>query len=139
MRRSIRPMSKPITRRGLRVTPTIPPSTASRRNNSAEHHPVNHFLRLAVALGLITAVGPFAIDMYLPALPSIGANLNAGPNAVQATLMAFFIVFGVCQLFYGPLADIVGRKLPLYAGLALFTVGSIGCALAGDVEMLIAF
>ena len=100
---------------------------------------MNHFLRLAIALGLITAVGPFAIDMYLPALPSIGASLNAGAGAVQATLMAFFIVFGVCQLFYGPLADIVGRKLPIYGGLALFTVGSIGCALAGDVETLIAF
>lgn len=100
---------------------------------------MNHFLRLAVALGLITAVGPFAIDMYLPALPSIGANLNAGPNAVQATLMAFFIVFGVCQLFYGPLADIMGRKLPLYAGLALFAAGSVGCALSSDVGTLIAF
>jgi DHA1 family bicyclomycin/chloramphenicol resistance-like MFS transporter len=100
---------------------------------------MSHFLRLAVALGLITAVGPFAIDMYLPALPSIGANLGAGAHAVQATLMAFFVVFGVCQLFYGPLADIVGRKLPLYGGLALFLAGSIGCALAPDVETLIAF
>ncbi len=100
---------------------------------------MNHFLRLAVALGLITAVGPFAIDMYLPALPSIGASLNASPAAVQATLMAFFIVFGVCQLFYGPLADIVGRKLPIYGGLVLFTAGSIGCALSSDVTMLIAF
>ena len=100
---------------------------------------MNHFLRLAVALGLITAVGPFAIDMYLPALPSIGASLNASPNAVQATLMAFFIVFGICQLFYGPLADIVGRKLPIYGGLALFAVGSVGCALSGDVQTLIGF
>src|SRR5689334_20995290 len=100
---------------------------------------MSHFLRLAIALGLITAVGPFAIDMYLPALPSIGANLGAGASAVQATLMAFFIVFGVCQLFYGPLADIVGRKLPLYGGLALFLAGSIGCALSPDVETLIAF
>jgi DHA1 family bicyclomycin/chloramphenicol resistance-like MFS transporter len=100
---------------------------------------MNHFMRLAVALGLITAVGPFAIDMYLPALPSIGASLHASPNAVQATLMAFFIVFGVCQLFYGPLADIVGRKLPIYGGLALFTLGSIGCALSNTVETLIAF
>jgi DHA1 family bicyclomycin/chloramphenicol resistance-like MFS transporter len=100
---------------------------------------VNHFLRLAIALGLITAVGPFAIDMYLPALPSIGASLHAGANAVQATLMAFFIVFGLCQLFYGPLADIVGRKLPIYGGLVLFTVGSIGCALSSDVQTLIAF
>lgn len=100
---------------------------------------MSHFLRLAVALGLITAVGPFAIDMYLPALPSIGASLNAGTGAVQATLMAFFIVIGVCQLIYGPLADIVGRKAPIYGGLALFTVGSIGCALASDVNVLIAF
>jgi DHA1 family bicyclomycin/chloramphenicol resistance-like MFS transporter len=100
---------------------------------------MSHFLRLAVALGLITAVGPFAIDMYLPARPSIGANLGAGADAVQATLMAYFIVIGVCQLVYGPLADMVGRKLPLYGGLTLFVVGSIGCALSPDVQTLIAF
>jgi DHA1 family bicyclomycin/chloramphenicol resistance-like MFS transporter len=100
---------------------------------------MNHFLRLAVVLGLITAVGPFAVDMYLPALPTIGGSLNASTAAVQASLMAFFIVFGVCQLFYGPLADIFGRKLPIYGGLVLFAIGSVGCALAPDIETLIAF
>jgi DHA1 family bicyclomycin/chloramphenicol resistance-like MFS transporter len=100
---------------------------------------MNHFLRLAVVLGLITAVGPFAVDMYLPALPSIGAALNAGAAAVQASLIAFFVVFGVCQLLYGPLADIFGRKLPIYGGLVLFAIGSVGCALAPDIETLIAF
>ncbi len=60
---------------------------------------MNHYLRLAVVLGLITAVGPFAVDMYLPALPTIGASLNASTAGVQASLMSFFIVFGVCQLF----------------------------------------
>jgi DHA1 family bicyclomycin/chloramphenicol resistance-like MFS transporter len=97
------------------------------------------FLRMAIVLGLITAVGPFAIDMYLPALPSMGKSLGAGPGAVQMSLMAFFIVIGICQLFYGPLSDIVGRKLPIYGGLAIFILGSIGCALAPTIEILIGF
>lgn len=94
---------------------------------------------MAIVLGLITAVGPFAIDMYLPALPSMGKSLGAGTSAVQMSLMAYFIVIGICQLFYGPLSDIVGRKLPIYGGLIIFTVGSIGCALAPSIEILIGF
>jgi DHA1 family bicyclomycin/chloramphenicol resistance-like MFS transporter len=99
----------------------------------------SRFLRLAVVLGLITAVGPFAIDMYLPALPSIGATLGASPGAVQLSLMAFFITLGVCQLVYGPLSDMLGRKGPIYFGLTVFILGSVGCALAPNVEVLIAF
>ena len=83
-----------------------------------------------LVLGLITAVGPFAIDMYLPALPSMGKSLNASPLAVQMSLMAYFIAVGLCQLFYGPLSDIVGRKRPIYAGMTIFALGSIGCAVA---------
>lgn len=98
-----------------------------------------HFVLPAIVLGLITAVGPFAIDMYLPALPSIGGALQASPNAVQMSLMAFFITMGVCQLAYGPLADMIGRKAPIYAGLLIFAAGSIGCALAPDIYTLIAF
>jgi DHA1 family bicyclomycin/chloramphenicol resistance-like MFS transporter len=94
---------------------------------------------MAIVLGLITAVGPFAIDMYLPALPSMGKSLQAGPGAVQMSLMAYFVVIGICQLFYGPLSDIVGRKLPIYGGLVIFTAGSIGCALAADINILVGF
>src|SRR5438874_1145713 len=97
------------------------------------------FLKNAVILGLITAVGPFAIDMYLPALPTIANDLNASTAATQMTLTAFFVAFGLCQLVYGPVADMFGRKLPLYVGLALFTLGSIGCALAPSIGWLIAF
>jgi DHA1 family bicyclomycin/chloramphenicol resistance-like MFS transporter len=97
------------------------------------------FLRNAVVLGLLSAIGPFAIDMYLPALPSIGHTLGADDGAVQMSLMAFFIAVGVCQLAYGPIADMLGRKVPLYFGLGLFAVASVGCALSTDVEMLIAF
>ncbi|OXS21339.1 Bcr/CflA family drug resistance efflux transporter [Pseudomonas fluorescens] len=94
---------------------------------------------LALLLGLITAIGPFAIDSYLPALPTLGASLHASPAAVQMSLTVFFIVIGVCQLFYGPISDVFGRKPPIYAGLMIFAVGSIGCALAPTIEVLIAF
>lgn len=96
-------------------------------------------LRYAIVLGLLTAMGPFAIDMYLPALPEIGRSLGAGTEAVQASLMAFFISLGVGQLVFGPLSDMFGRKLPLYLGLAVFLAGSIGCVFAPDIETLIAF
>jgi len=94
---------------------------------------------LALLLGLITAVGPFAIDIYLPALPTLGASLQASPAAVQMSLTVFFMIIGVCQLFYGPISDVFGRKLPIYAGLLIFVVGSIGCALAPTIEVLIGF
>lgn len=97
------------------------------------------FLRVAVVLGLLSAIGPFAIDMYLPALPSIGADLNAGTAAVQMSLLVFFLSMGLAQIVVGPISDMIGRKAPLYLGLGLFAVGGIGAALAPDVEWLIGF
>lgn len=97
------------------------------------------FLRTAIVLGLISAIGPFAIDMYLPALPSIGKDLAAETGVVQLSLLAFFISFAIFQLVYGPLSDMWGRKAPLYLGIGLFALASIGCALATDIETLIAF
>jgi len=95
------------------------------------------FLKNALVLGLLSAIGPFAIDMYLPALPSIGQTLDVSMSAVQASLMAFFISLGIGQIIYGPISDMVGRKPPLYFGLALFAVCSVGCAMAPDIETLI--
>ncbi len=90
-------------------------------------------------LGLLSAVGPLAIDMYLPALPTIAADLRASPAAAQGSLMAFFLAVAVFQVIYGPLADSYGRKLPLYFGLALYAIGAIGCSLAPSIEWLIAW
>jgi DHA1 family bicyclomycin/chloramphenicol resistance-like MFS transporter len=95
------------------------------------------FFGTALVLGLLQAIGPFAIDMYLPALPSIGQSLGASMPAVQASLMAFFISLGLGQLIYGPISDMLGRRLPLVFGLVLFGVGSVGCALAPDIETLV--
>lgn len=98
----------------------------------------SRFFKIALVLGLLSAIGPFAIDMYLPALPEIGTSLGAGIGPVQMSLTAFFLSLGVGQLLYGPVSDMVGRKPPLYFGLVLFALASIGCALATDIETLIA-
>lgn len=93
---------------------------------------------MALILGLLSAIGPFAIDMYLPALPAIGQSLGAEVGAVQWSLTAFFLALGVGQLLYGPVSDMLGRKPPLYFGLGLFTLASMGCALATDIDTLVA-
>ncbi|MFC2248108.1 multidrug effflux MFS transporter [Labrys portucalensis] len=95
------------------------------------------FARNALVLGLLAAIGPFAIDMYIPALPSMAEHLQTSTAAAQMTLMAFFLGFGLTQIIYGPVSDIVGRKLPLYFGLAVFTLASIGCASAPTIDWLI--
>ncbi|MGR4869901.1 multidrug effflux MFS transporter [Variovorax sp. LARHSF232] len=97
----------------------------------------SRLFRLALVLGLLSAIGPFAIDMYLPALPAIGASLHADIGAVQMSLTVFFLALGIGQLLYGPVSDMVGRKPPLYFGLALFVAASIGCALAQSIDTLV--
>ncbi len=100
---------------------------------------LSNYARNAIVLGLLAAIGPFAIDMYIPALPTIAADLGASTAATQMTLMTFFMAFGICQIAYGPISDMVGRKPPLYFGAALFAVGSIGCGAAASIEWLIFF
>jgi DHA1 family bicyclomycin/chloramphenicol resistance-like MFS transporter len=95
-------------------------------------------LETALILGLMSCVGPFAIDMYLPAMPAIGASLGAPVAATQGTITAYFLAFGLAQLVYGPWADQAGRKLPLYVGLAIFIAGSIACSLAPSIGWLTA-
>jgi DHA1 family bicyclomycin/chloramphenicol resistance-like MFS transporter len=100
---------------------------------------ISAYARNAIVLGLLAAVGPFAIDMYLPALPTIAADLGASTAATQMTLTAFFIGFGGSQIVYGPVSDMTGRKPPLYFGLSLFIVGAIGSALSPAIGWLIGF
>ncbi|MDB5877588.1 MAG: drug resistance transporter, Bcr/CflA subfamily, partial [Variovorax sp.] len=68
----------------------------------------SRFFKMALVLGLLSAIGPFAIDIYLPALPAIGASLGAQIGAVQMSLTVFFIALAVGQPFYGPISDMVG-------------------------------
>ncbi|WP_295373417.1 multidrug effflux MFS transporter [Pseudacidovorax intermedius] len=95
------------------------------------------FLRIAVVLGLLSAIGPFAIDMYLPALPAIGHQLGTDFGTAQLSLTVFFISIGIGQLLYGPVSDMVGRRPPMFFGMTLFALASVGCALATDIHTLI--
>ena len=90
-------------------------------------------------LGLLSAIGPFSIDMYLPGFPAIAADLQTSVDAVSYSLASFFIGISFGQIICGPLLDRFGRKRPLYVGLVLYLFASIGCALSTSVEMLIAF
>lgn len=92
--------------------------------------------KLLLMLGSITILSPFSLDLYLPALPSIATDLHAGPGAVQLTLPVFFVGLAISQLFFGSVADHVGRRPPLLCGLALLVLGSAGCALAQGVATL---
>lgn len=97
----------------------------------------DRILRPALVLGLLSCIGPFAIDMYLPAMPDIGADLGASVPQMQGTITAYFIAFGLAQLLYGPWADQAGRKPPLYAGITIFLLGSVICTFAPTVGWLL--
>ncbi len=84
-------------------------------------------------------MGPLAIDMYLPALPTIARELGSTAAYVQVSLAVYFIGIAVGQAFYGPLSDRTGRKPALYFGLTVFAASSVGCALTSRVETLIFF
>jgi DHA1 family bicyclomycin/chloramphenicol resistance-like MFS transporter len=94
-------------------------------------------LRTALILGLICVTGPFAIDMYLPALPAIEAALGTSVSGAQLTLVAYFLAYGTAQLVYGPLSDQIGRKKTLLIGMSIFAVGSVICASAPSIEVLV--
>lgn len=94
---------------------------------------------LILILGLLTAIGPLSIDMYLPAFPDIATDLNTSVAQVMLSLTSFFIGISGGQLIYGPLLERFGRKKPLYAGLIIYLLASIGCALATSINGLIAF
>ena len=91
---------------------------------------------LAVVLGSLTALGPMSIDMYLPALPRLTERFGVGESAVQLTLTACLAGLGIGQLLVGPLSDSFGRRRPLLAGLAVYVIASVGCALAPSVAVL---
>nr|WP_086937628.1 Bcr/CflA family multidrug efflux MFS transporter [Thaumasiovibrio occultus] len=96
-------------------------------------------LPLIVLLGAIAALTPLAIDMYLPAMPTIGKDLGASESAVQITLALYTAGFALGQLFFGPLADAFGRKPVLLFGIAAFAVTSLLCATSVDIAQLKSF
>lgn len=98
----------------------------------------DQFSRLALVLGLLAAVGPFAIDMYLPALPQVAAELGTSESRVALTLAVYLLTFGLAQMIYGPMSDAMGRKRPMAIGVGIFAVAAVAAALAPSIGWLIA-
>ncbi|MBJ9977620.1 Bcr/CflA family efflux MFS transporter [Pseudomonas sp. S75] len=94
--------------------------------------------KLALGLGLIGALGPSAVDMYLSSLPEIASHYQASFTRVQLTLTFFLLAMGAGQLIFGPVVDAYGRRRPLLAGLLLFILCSLGAAMAPSLNALIA-
>ncbi len=94
--------------------------------------------RMALLLGMLSAVGPFAIDMYLPALPEVAQDLATTEARAALTLTSYFIAFGIAQRLYGPMADAVGRKIPLVLGVSIFLVATVAASMAPSIQWLIA-
>ena len=90
-----------------------------------------------IILGALTAIGPLSIDMYLPAFTELERDLASPAGGAGLTLAGFFIGMACGQLVWGPLSDRFGRKPPLYAGLTLFSLATLGCALTNDIDGLI--
>ncbi|MFJ5445778.1 Bcr/CflA family multidrug efflux MFS transporter [Methylobacillus methanolivorans] len=88
-------------------------------------------------LGALTGLAPLSIDMYLPGFPAIEKSLLAQAGSAELTLASYFIGLAIGQLFYGPLSDRFGRRLPLMVGLVIYIAASIGCAFAGSIPELI--
>jgi DHA1 family bicyclomycin/chloramphenicol resistance-like MFS transporter len=92
----------------------------------------------AIVLGLLIAVGAFAIDMYIPGFGAIARDLDTDPGTVQLSMTSFFAALAVGQMIYGPVSDAVGRRPPIFAGLGLFLLASAVAAFAPSIGTLIA-
>jgi len=92
---------------------------------------------LSVLLACLGMVGPFSIDTYLPAFSGIARALDATPLEMQQTLSSYLLGFAVMNLFHGALSDSFGRRPVVLWGMGLFTLASLGCALAGSIGQLV--
>ncbi|MDX9875220.1 MAG: multidrug effflux MFS transporter [Spongiibacteraceae bacterium] len=94
-------------------------------------------LRAGIVLGLLSVLGPVAIDLYLPAFPQIAEDLAASPGEVQRTLSIFFFALAAAQIPIGSLGDRAGRKVPLCIGLLVFVIASLFCGIASSADQLV--
>src|ERR1700748_258330 len=97
----------------------------------------SRYVSLILILGSLSALSPFSIDMYLPGFPAIAQDLATSVAKVSLSLSSFFIGISLGQLLYGPLLDRFGRIRPLYIGLSVYILASIGCAFSHSIGALI--
>lgn len=104
---------------------------------STTEMPKKQYIKLILILGSMTALGPFSIDMYLPGFAEIAKDLNTSVANVSMTLSSYFVGISAGQLLYGPLLDRFGRKKPLFIGLLIYILASLGCVFVTDINTFI--
>ena len=105
-------------------------------NTRAQAAPKPSRTRMIVVLGLLVALGPLTIDMYLPALPGIADELSVSSSVAQLTLTGTLAGLALGQLIVGPLSDSLGRRRPLMAGIVLHMLASVLCIVAPNIVVL---
>jgi DHA1 family bicyclomycin/chloramphenicol resistance-like MFS transporter len=118
--------------------PPSPPTAHTAAPAAAARPRVSHALA-GWALALLLGLQPATTDIYLPALPLLTRDLSAPMSGAQLTMSALMLAFGIAQLVWGPVADRVGRRPVLLAGLSAYVVASVASALAGSIEALVAW
>ena len=103
---------------------------------SVSPKPAVNITRLALLLAMLSGLGPFSIDTYLPAFTQIGRELNANLVQLQITLGAYLLVFSIMNLFHGSISDAVGRRKVILTGLGVFAIASLGAATSQSIEAL---
>ncbi len=104
---------------------------------NVNHEEKSRKVWIVVLLGLLTAIGPLSMDMYLPALPIVASDLDTTASLAQLSLTACLIGLAAGQLIFGPLSDIMGRKRPLLYTLAIYAVVSALCAFTGNIWVFV--
>ena len=111
-----------------------PPAIAARSDDAPATASVAPPMNwIAILLGFLTAVGPVSTDIYLPAFPALEASLHAQAGSAEMTLAIWFVGLAIGQITMGPLSDRFGRRMPMLVGTLIYTLASVGCALAGDI------
>ncbi|SFQ07743.1 multidrug effflux MFS transporter [Parafilimonas terrae] len=103
---------------------------AANRNKQQE------FLLIFI-IGLLNTIGPFSIDMYLPAFPEIAGELHTNIQTISLSVSTYFLGFAAGQILYGPLLDRFGRKIPLYIGLGCYIIATLACGLSGTTAVFL--
>lgn len=104
---------------------------------AVEQSATDHGLRILAILSTLMAFASISTDLYLPALPAMGAALGTDIGTIELTISGYLVGFSLGQLVWGPIGDRYGRRLPIAIGLVLFVIGSAGCALSTSAVMLI--
>ena len=121
------------------VAPLIEPTSAASALLTTRYASARERLKFTWLMAALTMLGPFSIDTYLPAFPAMEAALPATEVQMQLTLTVYFIGFAIVSLFHGAISDAVGRKPVIVGTLCVHAAASIGCALSGSIESLLAF